>query len=443
MSMNTDFSFNYSNDSHQSIREKSPGKKAKSGPEESPSQKHRSLPAMRSPDKSKHSPVTSAHQTGQSVDEKTVEQFKSPVGLFSLRTRSIKSPSDKGDSPRSARSPGSPRSEHEVMSSRRHRIDSPMAKRAALHPATSSVSIQSDVVTSGVTGASTDTCQQKNIRQRLSSPPNTISLNQPSPEQMNALADLWIYHLLGSPSDQQNNQTGLLTDAKIKSLGRTDGKAAVDTLHACLSGLKISADKQGKVSLSSLLNSMLANHLSQSDVGKTIRTMQATVLHANPKLASIYLDDLTALDDPEAENTLRQQMKQAAAAQASACVDVAFGSSRKLSECRLPPALLSFWKLLDARLVREAAKNPSLSPAQVLTARQNLGFDLLITRQMYPFALKPSVATAVAITEPKPERASADAALPLLATHFAKAMADAFLQAWPAFSSDAIAAFDA
>jgi hypothetical protein len=257
---------------------------------------------------------------------------------------------------------------------------------------------------------------------------------------MDALADLWIQKILGS-SLEKDATVAPLTDAKINALGRTDGKVALSALPQTLLNLKISEDKQGKVELNGLLRSMLANHLAQSDAGKTIKTMQVTVLHANPKLAAIHFDDMIALDDPDAEAELRQKMANTVRAQAEACVDVAFGPSRKLSECRLPQDLLNFWKLIDARLVREAAKNPALSKEQVLKARSNLGFDLLITRQLYPFALKP--VPEVAATETKQGKVTANSALPVLTTVFANTMSDAFLQAWPAFCTDAIKSFDA
>jgi hypothetical protein len=106
----------------------------------------------------------------------------------------------------------------------------------------------------------------------------------------------------------------------------------------------------------------------------------------------------------------------------------------------LPQALFDFWKLLDARFVKEAAKNPELTDEQILKARKNLGFDLLVTRQMYPFALKPTQATPGA--EIKPTRVTSDTALPVLVTTFAKTMSDALLAAWPEFFADAIASFD-
>ena len=461
MSLSANLSTTNQSDQYQSARVKDPLTAEHKDSTTSPSKKHRSMPVMRSPEKTKNPLPVSALQGSPQPDQTTPEQFKSPVGVPSLRVRSMKSPSDGGDSPRSVKSPRSPRSEHEVMSSRRHRIDSPRSKVIAQQQVPAFASTLNDTLTSTVTQTVTQTFTQtvtqtvtstsahgpshgaaspdKIARQRLSAPPNTINLHQPSPEQMDALADLWIQKILGS-SPEKSTDAVLLTDAKINALGRTDGKVPASALPQTLLDLKISEDKQGKVELNSLLRSMLANHLSQSDAGKTIKTMQITVLHANPKLAAIHFDDMIALDDPDAETELRQKMANTVRAQAEACVDVTFGPSRKLSECRLPQDLLSFWKLIDARLVREAAKNPALSKEQVLKARSNLGFDLLITRQLYPFALKP--APEVAATETKQGKVTASMALPVLATVFANTMADAFLQAWPAFFADAIKHFE-
>ena len=278
-------------------------------------------------------------------------------------------------------------------------------------------------------------------RQRMSSPPNTISLNQPSPEQMNALADLWIQHLLGSSSNKSSDQPSLLTGIKINALGRTDGKIDASALPEVFGGLKVSADKQGKVSLSSLLNSLLANHLSQSDTGKTIKAMQAVAMQANPTLAKISFDDMMNFDGADKQKELRKKMADAIVGEASACVDVAFGPSRKLSESHLPQALLDFWKLLDARLVKEAKNNLALAQSEILKARRNLGYDLLVTRQMFPFALKPAQATSGA--EAKSMRVVTEDALPVLVTTFANTMSDEFQKTWHAFSDDAFASFDA
>jgi len=472
MSLSNDFSPTHHSDTHHSSRKNDINVKDKKEVSGSPAKKHRSQPIVRTPEKNKDAlPELKLHDLPK-PDQTVFDNFKSPVGSMSLRGRLVKSPTDASDSPNSARSPQSPRSprnEYEVMSSRRHRIDSPRSNRIGQQQAHALVSSPTLTTTKTVTQTVTQTATSPlsassasdtlrgNInapisptrdgssstvaRQRLSSPPTTISLNQQTPEQMNALADLWIQHLLGSLSSTSNDHVSVLTVAKINSLGRTDGKVVASSLSPALHNLKISEDKQGKVSLSSLLNSMLANHLSQSVTGKTIKTMQATVMHANQKLAAICFDDMIAMDDDGKGEEVRQQMADAVIGHANACVDVAFGLSRKISESHLPQALLDFWKLLDSRLVKEAEKNPALTAAQILTARKNLGFDLLVTRQMFPFALKP--AQVMPGTEVKPTRVSADTALPVLVTTFANTMSAEFNKAWPAFFADAIASFDA
>ena len=464
MSLSTNFSTNHHSDADNAVRKKdigSPDKKTSGG---SPSKKHRSQPVIRTPEKKKDAlPELKLHELPK-PDQTVFDNFKSPVGSMSLRGRLVKSPTDASDSPNSARSPQSPRSprnEYEVVSSRRHRIDSPRSNRTGQQQAPALVSsptlTTTKTATSPMSASSAADTFRGNIntpssptrdassstvaRQRMSSPPTTISLHQQTPEQMTALADLWIQHLLGSLSSTSSDHVSLLTIAKINSLGRTDGKAVASSLSPALGDLKISEDKQGKVSLSSLLNSMLANHLGQSITGKTIKTMQATVMHANPNLAAISFDEMIAMDDDGKGDEVKQQMTDAVIDHASACVDVAFGPSRKLSESHLPQALLDFWKLLDAKLVKEAAKNSALTAEQILTARKNLGFDLLVTRQMFPFALKP--AQVMTGAEVKPTRVSADTALPVLATTFANTMSAEFHTAWPAFFADAIASFDA
>ena len=472
MSLSTRFSSSNQSEVHHSAGKKNTDSSENKESRDSPSKKHRSQPTIRTPEKKKDAlPELKLHELPK-PDQTAFDNFKSPVGSISLRGRLVKSPTDAGESPHSARSPQSPmspRNEHETMSSRRHRIDSPRANRSGQQQATSPVSsptlttaktttktvtqtVTSTVAVSNMApthGANShmpvspakDELMHKVARQRMSSPPNTISLNQPSPEQMNALADLWVQHLLGSSSDKSSDQTSLLTVSKINALGRTDGKIDASALPEVFGGLKVSVDKQGKVSLSSLLNSLLANHLSQSDTGKIIKAMQAMAMQANPKLAKISFDDMMNFDDADKQKELRKTMADAIVGEATACVDVAFGPSRKLSESHLPQALLDFWKLLDARLVKEAQNNPALTQSEILKARSNLGYDLLVTRQMFPFALK--AAQAPFGTEAKPTRVTAEGALPVLVTTFANTMSDKFQKAWHAFSDDAFASFDA
>lgn len=472
MSLSTNVSPNDQSKAHHSSRKRNIDLTEKKDSSRSPSKKHRSQPVIRTPEKKKDTfPELKLHELPK-PDQTVFDTFKSPVGSISLRGRLVKSPTDASDAPNSARSPQSPRSprnEYETMSSRRRRIDSPRANLLGQQQESDLVSspplTRTKTVTQTVTQTTTSPMSASSVsdtfrgninaptsssqdalsstvaRQRLSSPPGTISLNQQTPEQMNALADLWIQHLLGSLSSTSSHHGSLLTVAKITALGRTDGKVIAASLSPALHNLKISEDKQGKVSLSNLLNSMLANHLSQSVTGKTIKTMQATVMHANQKLAVIHFDDMIELDEDGKGDEVRQQMNDAVIGHASACVDVAFGPSRKLSESHLPQALLDFWKLLDARLLKEAEKNPALTAEQILTARKNLGFDLLVTRQMFPFALKP--VQAMPGIEKKPTRVSADTALPVLATTFANAISAEFHKAWPAFFANAIASFDA
>ncbi len=471
MNSSADFSINHQSNTQYFDLNKSIESKEKKEQVGSPSKKHRSQPVMRSPEKKKNIfpdlPLPDLPKSDES-DDLVFEQFKSPSCISSFRTRSMKSPSGANDSPTSTvspRSPRSPRNEHETMSSRRHRIESPRSSRSGQQQSSGPLSPQSVAVTKTVAQTVTSTLSTSQVadtsrrntnavvspnghvpstntaRQRLSSPPGTIALNQPSDEQMDALADLWIQNTVGSSSGKSGDRISLLTVGKINALGRTDGKIDALALPPVLGGLKVSADKQGKVSLSNLLNSLLANHLGQSDTGKTIRAMQAMAMHDNPKLSSISFEDMMAIGDAGEEKKLRQTMADAIVGQSRACIDVAFGKSGKLSECHLPQPLLDFWQMLDARLVKEAAKNPALTPAEILTARSNLGFDLLVTRQIYPFTLKP--AQAKAGTEATSTRTTSDAALPVLSTVFANSVREAALAAWPAFFNDAIASFDA
>lgn len=420
----------------------------------SPSKKHQSMPAMRSPEKKKVIVLTTSPDTFSLSAGSDFDAFKSPKGIPSLKMRSVTSPADSGDSPRSVKSPGSQRSEHEVMQSSRHRIESPRSQRS-MEKNTGLTSTLNTTVTQTVTATvttpitvtsptqmdATPGSPVKTASQRLSAPPSTISLNQPSAEQINALADLWIDQLLGSSSAKSNKNDALLSMHQINALGRLDYKVDVTALPDCLQSLKLSQDKLGKVSLSDLLRSLLANHLSQSDAGKTIFAMLTVSAQAHPEMVAIHTRQLTDRDVDEA-NVIKKKMRDAMQVQVKACVQMIFGAGQQLQQSRLPSSLLKFWRCLDAKLVREAAKNPALTPDQVLLARQNLGFDLLITRQLYPYAMKPAKATAVGDGQGTPVLA-ADTAPSVMGVVFANAMREELRNQWPSFFADAIRHFDA
>ena len=170
-------------------------------------------------------------------------------------------------------------------------------------------------------------------------------------------------------------------------------------------------------------------------------TMLKIAIDSHPDLAAIDVAQLTA-GDVDDSIALKAQMSQSVLPQAQACVTVIFGTDRKLSQSHLPPALLQFWKQLDTILVQEAAKNPELSKEQVMTARRNLGFDLLITRQIYPYALKPAKPSS-SDGMLSSNSSAASAAPSVFQTAFANTLRDQLSRDWPLFFDDAIAQFDA
>ena len=401
----------------------------------SSAKKHQSMPVMRSPEKKKVTLVDAVSSPTPMPDGSPVVQFRSPTSIPVLKIRSTASSADPGDSPRSMKSPRSPRSEYEVKSTRRHQIESPTASR-------NTTVTQTVTSTAGKTEVPPQmTSMQKTSSQRLSAPPNTVSLKPPIPEQIDALADLWMTQLLKSSSDSKEGQYGKLTSAKINSLGRTDGKVDAAALPDVLRSLAISSGRDGKVMLNSLLNSALANHMSQSVAGKTMVAMLTIVISSHPELAAIDFAQLTA-GDVDSSNAIKEQMNRSVMTQARACVDIIFGTDRQFSQSHLPPALLDFWKQLDTMLVQEAAKNPELSKEQVLTARRNLGFDLLITRQIYPYALKP-VKQLSSNSMQSPNADTAHVAPSVLQIALANTLREQLIREWPSFVDDAIRYFDA
>ncbi len=423
-------------------REAAPSPASPAEPEttlSSPSKKHQSMPAMRSPEKKKGALTEARSARSPETGETIAESFKSPTGASVLKIRSITSPGDSGDSVRRVKSPRSQRSEHEVMQSSRHRIESPRFHHNTTTTTTAATTTTTTNTATTTTGAA-PASPSKMPAQRLSAPPNTINLNQPAPEQLNALADLWIAQLIGPVTAKSGSVPRVLTIQQINQLGRLDYKIAASGLPDCLQSLKISPDKQGQVSLSNLLRSLLANHLSQSDAGKTIFAMLAVLAHAHPEMLSVHTSDLTDMDVDEA-NALKKKMSDAMQAQVKACVLMIFGSDQQLQQSRLPASLLQFWRRLDAKLVDKAAENPDLNTAQILTARQNLGFDLLITRQLYPYAMKPlKPATG---NGGQQVSASSEPATSVMGVVFANAIREELRGKWPLFFADAIRHFDA
>ena len=166
--------------------------------------------------------------------------------------------------------------------------------------------------------------------------------------------------------------------------------------------------------------------------------MLTVVAQAHPEMLSIQTRDLTDMDVDDA-NALKKKMSQAMQVQIKACVEMIFGQDQQLQQSRLPLSLLEFWRCLDAKLIREAAKNPHLSAENILTARQNLGFDLLITRQLYPYAMKP--VKPVSVIGGKDTTASPDPDTSVMGVVFANAMREELREKWPLFFSDAIQHF--
>lgn len=74
---------------------------------------------------------------------------------------------------------------------------------------------------------------------------------------------------------------------------------------------------------------------------------------------------------------------------------------------------------MDRNLVQWAKENPALTAEDIKTARSNLGFDLIMTRLVYPL-----------IT---PDQEEAKLAAP---TWFLNAVRGAHLAAWPSFFAD-------
>ncbi len=444
------------------LTEKSPFSKKTSSNEK----KRQSMPIMRSPEKKKVilTDTTPISGKGDSSADCSSEQFVSPTKIPVLKLRTAVSPTESGDSPRIVKSPRSPHSEHETMSSRRHRIDSPTSHRALSKNSVSSSS-SSGTVTQTVTSTSDyddefgntkpasigrgtlfSTSQSKSPQQtpshRLSAPINTVHLNEPTSEQLSALADLWMGSVLGLATDADGvSHYKKLTASKIPSLGRTDGWVPIASLPDPLLSLLFSAHVKDKIQLSFLLRLLLANQLGQSQAGKTIFAMQNLVVHAHPKLAEIDVKQLTSVDEVES-HAIKKRMTEAVKSQAEACVDVILGAGRKLEQSRLPLVLLQLWRQLDAKLIIEATKNPELSAQQILTALENLGFDLIITRQIFPYAMKPVKPTSAAMGNAADIR-DAKAAPSVLDTTFASTLCDILRKEWPVFCQDAFRHFDA
>ena len=216
----------------------------------------------------------------------------------------------------------------------------------------------------------------------------------------------------------------MLTTTVINAFGRTEievKEADCSTeMLGLLSSVQCRAGKsRNKANDASIfghdlmIKAIFSESVATSAAGKTLLTMKRVVMEG-PELKELTMTEV--LGDAEKKQAGIASMK----LQAEACVAMTFGiGDRSLANSKLPPELFICWKEMDRNLVQWAQENPALTAEDIKTARSNLGFDLIMTRLVYPL-----------IT---PDQEEAKLAAP---TWFLNAVRGAHLAAWPSFFAD-------
>lgn len=182
----------------------------------------------------------------------------------------------------------------------------------------------------------------------------------------------------------------------ISHLARLDTKLPIASFS---DGLKVWAGKEisKSISHSRLIKILFLDCLADSAIGKTIRAMRTVVM-------SQYDGD--SLTTEKAELTeeesigFKKRMKQNIESEAQACAKVLMGvDATSLSASKLPQEIVDFWKALDRELHLSLSTISSLSTEQVLQARSNLGFDLVVTRLVMPLVSGPKTEANLAVPQ--------------------------------------------
>jgi hypothetical protein len=352
----------------------SPGMKSPSHPE---------IPGLFLPS----SAQKSSDPTSPGSDEPTRLQSSEPV----LRSPRKKAPgstrvrfSDTPASGGSVSAPTTPRSKstqatEQVPSPIRHRIDSSPRKRASLH--------------------ATDEDGKIKPAQRLPDR-ELIMLGE---------------ELAACIFDELMKTHPRLNESDIKSLARTDIKLPWSSLSPALRA-RIDDDSSGKVSHGKLIKALFLPVVLDSHAGKMMKTMRRLAMEQYDGYALTIADrERIEEESPGFKKRLQDNIN----GHGIAAVQVTLGlNGAHIGRTALPAELIAFWTAIDRRLQAVAAKNAALDSQLVMTARANLGFDVLFTRLLLPIATGANDESHLVIPQ-----------------MFFAAVKDAALVQWPAFTA--------
>ncbi len=180
----------------------------------------------------------------------------------------------------------------------------------------------------------------------------------------------------------------MLTRETIGSLARYEIQVPVDKMSSALH-LKFLPGGGKTLSHAHMIKALFQPRLLDTQIGKTLVAMRKMVM-------MLYDGDTLTLADRARieENDLgfKKRMQANIEQQAKACAAIALGiidsaQTPSLTTSKLPVSLINFWIAMDRKLCEWAAMNPELDASSLRTARENLSFDILVTRLILPVAL--------------------------------------------------------
>jgi hypothetical protein len=212
---------------------------------------------------------------------------------------------------------------------------------------------------------------------------------------------------------------GLLGSSTINSLARFEVAIDIASLNPDLKKLiENQPDFHNKKTIShtALLKVMIHEKLSDSQAGKTLLAMKQAVMQIH-KGNELTIEHFHAMSNgPELKAMAIADM----ALHAKATSNISFGKlAPSVAKSGLPSELIAIWKEADRGLCEWAAENPKLSADEIDKARSALGFDLIVTRSIYPFIFGASEESHLVVP-----------------SWFATAVRESHTAAWPEFFAD-------
>jgi hypothetical protein len=168
-------------------------------------------------------------------------------------------------------------------------------------------------------------------------------------------------------------------------------------------------DDAATISHAALLKTLMLEDLRSSEAGKSLLSIRTQALKSvGSSKSNISLDDQPTL---KAE---KDRLLAIFTPNAEQLTDKIFDAN--LSQPYFPPSLLTLWKSFDQKLVDWAGSKLQASAEDLDQLRSTLGFDLIVTRLIYPLCI-----------------GIGDAAPTLAATSFADAVRQSTLKKWDLF----------